>query len=274
MPSNAPSLSLALSWLMKDNGLSEPELALLAGVSPGAVAAFLHKPHAATMTWLTLLSALRCQVEVKAPKRFLAVAMPIIRARRRTHERAQWETRRLAAFRAQIQHQRPDLSPDAVLETARGYVAASADRLAGDLAAASERIQAARVDARVTGPRAGLQAVAAATQVNAEDLALLAGLSLSAAQSALTDTQDGRLSTPHRLFSAIAVRIVLHPAGGGSVDIDLCAPGIWRPEPPRPGVSSLTHEAMRQRAQRGESLAAIARDAGVSRQRVHAIVRG
>ena len=271
--SNAPSLSLALRWLSTDNGLSEQELALLAGVSPGAVAAYLNKPHAPTLTWLSLLSALRCRLEVKAPKRFLSVALPKISAQRRAHERQQWEARRLVAFRSQILRQSPGSSQADAQRTALGYVAASAARLDGDLQAANQRLESTRVECTAPGMRAALRAVADAANVNAEDLALLAGVSLSAAQSALDETKEGRLATPHRLFSAIAARLVIHPAGGGAVGIDLAASGDWRPEAPRAGRSSMTHDEIRERAGRGEALAAIAREAGVSRQRVHAIVR-
>jgi len=66
----------------------------------------------------------------------------------------------------------------------------------------------------------------------------------------------------------------VQPAGGGLVAIALAAPGAWRPEGPRAGRSVLTPEQIRDRARGGVSLAAIAREAGVSRQRVHAIVRG
>ena len=271
--SNAPSLSLALRWLATDNGLSEQELALLAGISPGAVAAYLDRPHAPTLTWLTLLSALRCRLEVKAPKRFLSISLPRITAPRRQHERAQWEARRLVAFRTQIQRQSPGVSLEAAQRTAHAYVAASAARLDGDLQAANQRLESTRIECDAAGMRAALRAVAGAAGVNAEDLALLAGVSLSAAQSALDASPDGRLATPHRLFSAISARLVIHPAGGGAVGIELAASGDWRPEAPRPGRSCMSHDEIRGRAERGEALASIAREAGVSRQRVHAIVR-
>ncbi len=271
--STAPSLSLALRWLLDDNHLSADELALLAGVSPGAVAAFLGKPHSASQTWLMLLTALRCRLEVKAPKRFLSIALPRIAAQRRIHEHRQWESRRLTAFRAQILKQRPGSLPAEAQQTALGYVQASAARLAGELTGAQHRLDITRVEVAATGMRAALRAVAHAARVNAEDLALLAGLSLSAAQAAIDDTDEGRLAIPHRLFSAIAARLVVQPAGGGAVSIDLAPSGEWRPEAPRPGRSCLTHDEIRTRAGRGEALASIAREAGVSRQRVHAIVR-
>ena len=270
---SAPSLSLALRWLTTDNGLSEQELALMAGVSPGAVAAYLGRPHAPTQTGLTLLSALRCRLEVKAPKRTLSIALPRIGAQRRAHERQQWEARRLVSFRSQIQRQSPGTSRDEAQRTAANYVAASATRLDGELNSARQRLESTRVDIATTGLRAALRAVADAAHVNAEDLALLAGVSLSASQSVLDETAEGRLTTPHRLFSAIAVRLIIQPAGGGVVTISLCPPGDWRPEAPRAGRSSMTTDEIRERAGRGEALASIAREAGVSRQRVHAIVR-
>lgn len=270
---NSPSLPLALRWLITDQGVSEPELAVLAGVSPGAVAAFLGKPHAASQTWLALLAALRCQLEVKAAQRFLHVALPRITAQRRAHERGQWESRRLAAFRAQVVRQRPDLAPAEAQRIALSYVAASASRIDDDLAAALQRLDTTRIEATAPGPRAALRAIAAAARVNAEDLALLAGVSLSAAQAVLDADDEGRLATPHRLFSAIAVRLVIHPPGGGAVNIGLAPSGDWRPEAPRAGRCSLSHEEIRELAKSGEPLARIARTAGVSRQRVHAIVR-
>lgn len=271
---NTPSLSLALGWLMADNRLSEVELATIAGVSPGAVSAFIGRPHAPSQMWLTLLAALRCHLEVRAPARSLRIALPRIAARRRSHERQQWEMRRLVAFRSQIVRQSPGTSPEAAQATAAGYVAASVARLDGDLQAAQERLSAARVTVTASGPRAAVRAVATAAAVNAEDLALLAGVSLSAAQSTIDDAAEGRLSTPHRLFSAIATRLVIHPAGGGAVEVALAAPGDWRPEAPRTGQSSMSPDQIRARAGRGEPLASIARDAGVSRQRIHSIVRG
>lgn len=272
--STAPSLALALRWLLADNHLSAQELALLAGVSPGAVSAFLERPHAPSQTWLTLAHALRCRVEIKAPKRFLSLALPRISAQRRVHEHRQWEARRLVAFRSQILRQSPGVTPAAAHETAVGYVRASASRLAGDLTAAQDRLESTRVETAATGLRAAVRAVARAAQVNAEDLSLLAGVSLGAAQGAIDTADEGRLAIPHRLFSAIAARVVVQPAGGGAVTIDLAPPGAWRPEAPRPGHSSMSHDEIRDRAHGGESLAGIARLAGVSRQRIHTIVRG
>ena len=274
MSGTAPSLSLALRWVIGDMGLSSAELAVMAGVSPGAVAAFLERPHAPTVTWMSLAAALRCRVEVRMPRRAISIALPRISAQRQAHERRQWEARRLTAFRAQILRQSPQIGLDEAHATARGYVAASASRLAGDLAGARARLEATRVETHAIGCRAALRAVADAAQVNAEDLALLAGVSLSAAQGLLDDDAEGRMATPHRLFSAVAARLVLQPAGGGAVQVDLAPSGAWRPEPPRPGVAGLSQDEMRGRATRGESLASIARAAGVSRQRVHAIVRG
>jgi transcriptional regulator with XRE-family HTH domain len=270
----APSLPLALRWLITDRGLTEHELAVRAGVSPGAVTAFLSRPHAPSGTWLHLLGALHATLAVQAPGRFLTIPLPKPSPHRRAHERRQWQARRLAAFRAQVHRQRPELPAETVARTAAAYVAASAARLDASLAAAEARLAATRLDTSANGLRAAARALATAAAINAEEWALLAGVSFSTTRAALGDGDDGRLATPHRLFSAIAVRLVVHAPGGGSVAIDLAPPGAWRPEAPRPGRSAIDHVEIRRRADSGEPLAGIARAAGVSRQRIHAIVRG
>lgn len=272
--SGDPSLSLALRWLLADNGLSELELARSAGVSPGAVAAFLGKPSGPTTTWLTLLAGLCCRLQIKHPRRLLHIALPKIATARRTREHDQWRRRRFTAFKTQVQRQAPHLSAKDVAATAQAYVAASAARLDDDLAAARARLEAVSVHATSPGLREALRQVAAAAAVNAEDLALLTGVSLSAVQASLDASGDGRLATAHRLFSAMSARMILQPSGGGLLPIDLATPGDWRPEKPRAGRSNMTLEEVRARAAHGEALAAIARQAGVSRQRVHVIVHG
>lgn len=268
----APNLPLVLRWIMRDAGVDPGELAMLSGVSPGAVNAFLEKPHGASTTWSLLVAALRCQILVKTPQRTETLALPRITPLRRAHEREQWARRRHVAFRTQVQRQKPDATLAEADQIAAGYVAAAAGRLEADLTAADTRLTSTWIDAAAPDLRSAIRTVADRAEVNAEDLALLSGLSLSSAQAAVDDSGDGRLAIPHRLFSALAARITLVPGGGGAVAINLAPSGAWRPEAPRPGVNSLPHEEIRTRAQRGESLASIAREAGVSRQRVHAIV--
>lgn len=271
--SDAPSLSLALRWILQERGLTEAELALSAGVSPGAVAACLGKPSAPTHTWLSLIAGLGCRLEVKTARAVLVIALPRSSAARRANERRQWEHRHLVAYRAQVLRQSPGTSPAAAAETAANYLAASVSRLDDELAAARARLQSSPLTTTAPSLRAALRLLAGAADVRAEQFALLSGMSLGAAQAALDQTPDGKLLTPHRLFSALNARLVLLPAAGGTITIDLVAPGPWRPEAPRPGVNCLTQDEIRTRAAGGESLASIARDAGVSRQRVHAIVR-
>src|SRR5690606_26788664 len=114
-------------------------------------------------------------------------------------ERAQWEARRRTAFRTQIQRQRPDLSVAEATAIASGYVSSSLERLDADLAGAVTRLEATPVDGRALGLRAALAQISQAAAVNAEDLALLAGVSLNAVQNSLGGNGDGRLATAHRL---------------------------------------------------------------------------
>ena len=268
-----PSLPLAVRWLATDLGVSDAELAVLSGVSPGAIAGLFGKPNAAILTWKTLLQALHCSLEIRTASRTLRIALPRPSARRRATERVQWHKRRVTAFRAQVVRQSPDSSHEEAQATAVRYADSSQARLMEELAAAERRLLTVCGGTEVPGMRAALRAIAGAAAVNAEDLSLLAGLSLGAAQTAIDGNDEGRLATPHRLLSALTARLVLIPAGGGELPIALSAPGAWRPELPRAGRTSMTHDEIRACAKQRIPLAEIARRAGVSRQRIHAIVR-
>jgi hypothetical protein len=272
MPS-APSLPLALRWLTADAGLTPHELAVRAGVSPSCVTGFLERPNAAILTWTTLLAALSCRLEVRSAQRTLSIALPRLSARRLANERAQWQQRRLTAFRAQILRQSPGTTPAEADDTARRYVEASAARLGAELQATRQGLNHLRLTRDLPGLRAALRSIAEAAEVKAEDLSLLSGLSLGAAQTVMDGSVEGRLETPLRLFSALAARLCIIPAAGGLVGITLAPPGDWRPEAPRTGSSSLTHEEIRALRRTNASLATIGRLAGISRQRVHAIIR-
>lgn len=273
----SPSLPLALRWMATDLGVTDHELAIMAGVAPGTAAAFFTRPNAAIQIWTTLLAALRCRLEVRTASRTLTIALPRISSKRREQERGQWAKRRLTAFRAQVQRQSPGVSPHEAEETATRYVESSAGRMGAELKSAQDRLTNTPLTREVAGLRAALRTIADAAHVKAEDLSLLAGVSLGAAQTVVDGTDEGRLAMPHRLLSAIAARLVILPAGGGVVTISLASPGDWRPEAPRTGQSTLSvadiRERVNNRDQTRESMADIARSAGVSRQRVHAIMQ-
>ena len=273
----SPSLPLALRWMATDLGVTDHELAIMAGVSPGTVAAFFTRPNAAIQIWTTLLAALRCRLEVRTASRTLTIALPRISSTRREQEREQWARRRLTAFRAQVQRQSPGKASHEAEETATRYVESSASRMGTELKAAQDRLSNTPLTYEVAGLRAALRTIADTAHVKAEDLSLLAGVSLGAAQTVVDGTDEGRLAMPHRLLSAIAARLVILPAGGGVVSMSLASPGDWRPEIPRTGHSILSVAEIRERVnnrdQTKESMADIARSAGISRQRVHAIMQ-
>ena len=273
----SPSLPLALRWMATDLGVTDHELGIMAGVAPGTVAAFFTRPNAAIQIWTTLLTALRCRLEIRTARRTLTIALPRISSKRREQEHEQWARRRLSAFRAQVQRQSPGMPPHEAEETAARYVESSAGRMGAELKAALDRLANTPLTCEVAGLRAALRTIADAAHVKAEDLSLLAGVSLGAAQTVVDGTDEGRLGMPHRLLSAIAARLVILPAGGGVVSMSLASPGDWRPEAPRTGQSTLSVAEIRERVynrdQTKESMADIARSAGISRQRVHAIMQ-
>jgi len=270
---SAPSFSLALRWLATDTGISDKELAIMAGVSPAAVTRFLTQPNSTIAGWTTLLHAMHCRLEIRVVSRTFSIPLPKISSKKRQVQRSLWVKRHLAANRAQVIRQNPSLTAVEAMELAKRYTDASESRIDDDLAAANDRLGQAHLTQHVGGLRAAVRAIAERSQVNAEDLSLLSGLSLSSVQTIVTGKAEGWLEIPHRLFSALAARIVVLPSAGGDVALTITSPGAWRPEPPRPGVSSLSSETIIERVRKNESLADIGRAAGISRQRVHAIVK-
>lgn len=266
------SLPLAVQWLMRDLGLSAQELAERAGVPPVSLAAFTTRPHAPTVGWLQLLAGLGAGVELRTAQRIIGINLPRITKRMQDQALAAWSEHRLSAFRAQVRTQSPQKTTAEIDTIARGYLASSLARSGDQLAAARLRLAATRIESPVAGLRSAVRLVADAAAIPIDDLALLAGGRRQMAQVAVQARDDGRLTIPHRLCSAMAARLVVHPPGGGAVEIALCPPGPWRPEV-RTGSNCLPVEDIRRRRAAGETLAAIARIAGVSRQRIHAILQ-
>lgn len=267
------SMPLALSWLAQDRGISEAELALMAGVSPATVTGFLHRPNAAITTWTTIAAALSCRVMVKTTSISMTIALPRITARDRERERGQWAKRRLSSFRSQILKQSPNMTDREANQTAQRYVETSNSRIPQDLAAAHQRLADTKIHGAVDGLRAAVRFLTDKASINAEDASLMSGMSLGACQNMIDGTDEGRLKPPHQLFSAIAARIVLLPPGGGEILLQMASPGMWRPEPARQGKNDLTIEEIRFRQAANEPIASIARDAGVSRQRIHYLLK-
>jgi hypothetical protein len=267
-----PSLSLAIRWLAEDGGIDPRELARRAGMTLPPVTRLLTKPNDALKTWMAMAAGLQVRIRVISDQRELTIPVPKIPADRRDHELANWRKRRLSANRAQVAHQ-THLDQPEIAETATEYLEAAEGRLAGSLTAAQKRLAGTGVQATATNLRAALRLIAEQAEVNAEDVSLLSGVSLDSAQGLLGAAAAGWLATPHRLVTALGAKIVILPAGGGSITVAPYAMPPAEPSEPRTGASSISIEDIIARAERHESGAEIARAAGISRQRVHSILK-
>lgn len=279
-----PDLIRGLALL---SGLSQQELAVRAGVSPGAVAALGQRTPKPLLIWLRVVAAFGGSVVVTWQDREFTVAMPRVGAMRSRREWDAWRKRRIATTVSHLRAAEPTAKRATIEARARAYADHEAARLRERLASWSAVCAQITGQPRAQGLRAAMQILAAKTGAKAEEIALIAGISLSSSQLMLGEAHDGRLGTIHRLLSALAARIQLRlPAC--VLTIALCPPGPWRPgmgdidadpeEKPvsaarsvhaAPNRSTLSRDEMLALYDRGESIGEIARRAGVSRQRVH-----
>jgi hypothetical protein len=285
-PITIPDLVRGLILL---SGISQQEAAVRSGVSPGSVVALCERTPKQLQTWLRLVAALGGQIEVACRDRSFRLALPRLATPLLEREWRSWRQRRMVTTINHLRHAEPRTKRLELEARARSYAANEEERLRlrlRELRAASAQLAD---DASAQGMRAALQLLAERLSLKAEELSLLAGVSLSACQLALGETHDGRLGTLHRLLSALEARLtVLLPQG--RLALAPCPPGEWRPgmvEPedneawnskPLAGIHSASEEPHRSQLpaetiltlyDQGRSIGEIARQAGVSRQRVH-----
>jgi hypothetical protein len=296
-------LPAVVDGLVNLAGISTQEAAVRAGVSPGTVAALRVRAPTQVVTWCRMASALGCRLAVGGSARAWAVEMPrpspplVLRAW------AAWRQRRLISARHSVAALRGKLKAHEREARAQQYVANEEERLRARL----EGVRAAIGGAgrtqpggqqRADGLREALRQVAFRLAVTAEELSLLAGVHLAAAQHALGEENDGRLVTLHRLLSALEVRLHLDMPGGGAIELRPVAAGPWVPgareEAPVAEVeeeedddedadgdedagprevnrSRMDPRRILELYDAGASIGEIARQAGISRQRVHRI---
>jgi hypothetical protein len=269
------------------NGLSIQEASIRSGVSPGSVAALCERTPQQIETWLRLLGAFGASLSIDCLGRQWPVSIPRSATPRIAQEWKSWRHRRLVSALNHFASTKMKSSERNA--KAQSYVTNEESRLKERMAQVRGELKQITGRHRVDGLREATQTIAAKASLKAEELSLLAGVSLGASQLALGDDQDGRLATLHRLLSALNARIVIK-LNGLSIEINLCPPGDWRlgkPEEPvttrherlsvrvstgdAPNRSRITAEKILGMYDEGLSIGEIARKAGVSRQRVHKI---
>ena len=289
MSTDRRTLPEVMRGLILAAGLSHQEAAVRSGVSPGSVTAICVRIPKPLMTWLRLIAAVGGRLVVTWQDQGWDIAMPRLPSTVLEREWASWRTRRVVTTVNHLRQAEPRSKHGVLEERARSYAANEEARLRERLTTVRTACKELGGSHRSSGLRAALRLVVSRVGLKAEELTLLSGASLSACQLALGEPHDGRLATMHRLCSAMGARLMIAlPAA--RVEVALCPPGDWRPgmaaadladeqeEKPLGGVrvardnqnrSRLSHEEMLAFYDQGLSIGEIARQAGVSRQRVH-----
>ncbi len=278
-------LHAIVDGLINLSGASTQEAAIRAGIAPGTVAALRDQEPTQVVTWCRMVAALGCGLSIECNGRWWAAEMappaPPLTAR----SWKAWRYRRLVSATHSIADLQERLSRAERENRAKSYVEHEEARLRLRLAGLRPAMKRLNGHYKIASLRQAVKMIAQELAITAEELSLLAGVHLAAAQNAFGEDNDGRLVTLHRLLSALQARMRLDLGGDGVVDIQPCEPGPWVPgqreeEPTRPrlGPADTGRIANRSRLEparilslydEGVSIGEIARKAGISRQRVH-----
>jgi len=279
-------LHVIVDGLVNLSGESTQEAAIRAGISPGTVAAHRSNEPTQVVTWCRMASALGCTLAIESQGRSWIVDLPRPAAALMEREWRAWRHRRMISAQhsvADLQKKLKRAERDARVER---YVANEESRLQARLVTVQSEVRGLTGQHRVAGFRQAVRLLAEKLAITAEELSLLAGVHLAAAQNALGEDNDGRLITLHRLASAMNARIRLDLGGKGSIDISPCPPGPWklgdREEDTAKPAAKVETGRIGNRSQlvaaqilalydAEMSIGEIARKAGISRQRVHKI---
>jgi hypothetical protein len=286
MTTNRLQLHDIVDGLIKLNGVSTQEAAVRSGISPGAVGSLRTRSPTQVVTWCRMISALGCSLVIENQGQSWSVdaarpSPPLI-----DREWRAWRQRRMVSALHTIGDRRLKRAErDA---KARQYITNEEGRLRERLAELKSQIKQLAGQHRATTLRQAIRLLSDKLELKAEELALLAGVNLGAAQVALGDDGDGRLITIHRLLSAMNGRLHIEMPARGAIDIVACAPGTWRlgdREEDDAVTARTTKVATNRITNRSTldsehilklydadmSIGEIARKAGISRQRVHKI---
>lgn len=279
-----------LRGLILHRGWSATAAAHAAGISPLATDRWCSEQTAAASTWLRLIAGFRAQVVIVRGTESWAVQTPTVASPARERERRTWRQRRFVHYLHAIAAQNDKLKRQEREQRARTYVANEEARIISGIEEARRRMATVLLAGELPGMRAALQALARASNLSADELSFSAGVSSDATAKALSLSEDGRLMPLRRLLAALDARLELHLPSNVRVVIarcDACAAGR-NVQPPatvrRPPRDTAQHDgsASRSRLDRDEVLrlydaglpiTQIASNAGISRQRVHAIAK-
>jgi hypothetical protein len=281
-----------LRGLILQRGWSFTAAGRAAGISPLAVDRWCAQPTAAATTWLRLIAGFRAQVLVVRGAETWAIQIPTPASQVRERGRRTWRHRRFLHYLHAIAAQNPRLKRNERELRARGYVANEETRIASGIEEARRRMTTVLLAGEVAGMRCAVQALVRASHLTPDELSFSSGVGTDATTKTLDATDDGRLMPLRRLLAALDARLELHLPSGARVVIASsdAAPVVHdhhdprRPERHPRARSHGRHDgsASRSRLDRDEVLrlydagipiTRIGEQAGISRQRVHAVAK-
>jgi len=197
-------LHVIVDGLVNLSGESTQEAAIRAGISPGTVAAHRSNEPTQVVTWCRMASALGCTLAIESQGRSWTVDLPRPAAALMEREWRAWRHRRMISAQhsvADLQKKLKRAERDARVER---YVANEEERLQARLVTVQSEVRSLIGQHRVAGFRQAVRLLAEKLAITAEELALLAGVHLAAAQNALGEDNDGRLISAARVQSRSA----------------------------------------------------------------------
>lgn len=286
-----------LRGLILQKGWSTTAAAHAAGISPVAAQRWSTGLATAAATWLRLISAFRAEVRIACGDdcwviAVLAVAQPV-----RERERRAWRNRRFLHYLHAIAAQNSKLKRMERESRARSYVANEEARIVAGIEEARRRMTTVLIAGEIEGMRAAVQALIRASHISTDELSFASGVGSDAASAANEAANDGRLLPLRRLLAVLDARLELHLPSGNRVVIARVdanrSSNRSRIPPSIPAASrtttrrrlidvdhdgsevrsSLERESILKLYDAGIPITQIAQQAGISRQRVHAIAK-
>lgn len=292
-----------LRGLILQKGWSTTAAAHAAGISPVAAQRFTSGITRATTIWLRLIATFRAEVRILRGEDAWTIQVPTVAQQVRERERRSWRRRRFLHYLHAIAAQSPRIKRSERETRARSYVANEEARIVSGIDEVRRRMGTILLAGEVDGMRVAIQALVRSSHITVDELSFASGVGMDAASKAIATADDGRLRPVRSLLAALDARVeLLLPTGSRVViarlPVDPETSGVSggksangassdrssrttaarrRPEPvDHDGSavrSTLDRDAILRLYDAGIPITQIAAQAGISRQRVHAIAK-
>jgi DNA-binding phage protein len=276
--------------LVLQSGFPATHLSGLAGVSPGTITAMSERLPSPLDTWMRLIAAFGARLIVKRGGDTWQVQLPTTAKQVFAREQRAWRAKRYASYLHAIAAQNPGLKRTEREARAKQYAQHEESRLIAELPAVRERMRQVLVDGECAGLRHALQQMARAANLKTDELSWISGVGPGAIDAAIAAADDGRLLPTRQVLAALGATIEIQlpsrrclviarppevmSAAAVVAQTDRKRSPPARSETVRPlRQSTLPRDEILRLYDRGIPITTIAEQAGISRQRVHALAK-